>query len=299
MLSISISGVMSSLAALYAGMKFLNKASANIVDILNQRPLPYKIKKARFNHYDICFEHVGFRYKKDVEILKNVSFTAHNKQVTALIGPSGSGKSTIINLVLRFWDRTSGSIKVGGIDIKDINPDTLTDNIAVVFQDVYLMKDTVINNIKLAKPEATFEEVRKCAEIAHCHEFISKMELGYETMIGECGATLSGGEKQRISIARALLKDAPIILLDESTSSLDADNETEINKALDLLMKDKTVIVIAHRLNTITNADKIIVIDKGEIREMGTHSELLQQNGWYAAMHASQIKANDFCIHLE
>lgn len=235
-----------------------------------------------------------------MEVLKNVSFTADNKQVTALIGPSGSGKSTVINLVLRFWDRTSGSITVGGIDIKDIDPDTLTENIAAVFQDVYLMRDTIINNIKLAKPKATFEEIKKCAEIAHCHDFISKMELGYETVIGEGGATLSGGEKQRISIARALLKDAPIILLDESTSSLDADNETEINKALGLLMKDKTVIVIAHRLNTIINADKIIVLDKGgKIKEMGTHSELLQQNGWYAAMHASQIKATDFCIHLE
>ena len=185
---------------------------------------------------------------------------------------------------------------MGGVDIKKISPDVLTKYMAIVFQEVYLLNDTIMNNIRIGRPEATDEEVYEAAKAARCHEFITKMEKGYETVIGEGGSTLSGGEKQRISIARALLKDAPIVLLDETTSNLDADNEKDIQRAFDRLMKEKTVLVIAHRLNTIRNADNILVLEKGVIKEEGTHEQLLAEQGWYYGICQEQEKAKDWKI---
>lgn len=296
LMSTAISGIMGTLASLYTGMKFLNKASANIISVLDEKPLPYRTSKPHFDNYGITLDNVFFQYTDNVPVLKNVSFKSPAGTTTALIGPSGSGKSTIASLISRFWDTTQGEIRIGNQNIKDIDPDALTENISVVFQDVYLLNDTVYNNIRLGKADASCEEIVEAAKAANCHNFIMKMEKGYDTVIGEGGSTLSGGEKQRISIARALVKDAPIVLLDESTSSLDADNEAEINEGLDILMKNKTVIVIAHRLNTITQADNIIVLDHGVIREAGNHEALLKQDGWYAHIYAEQQRAKKWNV---
>lgn len=210
-------------------------------------------------------------------MLHHISFTAPEGSVTALIGPSGSGKSTVANLIARFWDVSSGVITIGGRDIRELEPDRLLQSISAVFQENTLLSDTILNNIRVGKPDATMEEVIVAAKAACCHDFISKLPDGYNTVLAEGGASLSGGEKQRIAIARAILKNAPILLLDESTASLDADNEDRINRALDHLMKGKTVFVIAHRLNTIQNADQIILLNNGNIEEIGTHLELLKR----------------------
>lgn len=296
MVSISISNMMSSLGSLYPQMNYLNKAAENILAVKNEKPLPFKKERADFTNCAIQFENVGFRYTDDVEVLKGISFTARPGTTTALIGPSGSGKTTIISLVSRFWDVTTGKITIDGQDIRNISPDALASQISVVFQDVYLLNDTIANNIRIGKQNASMEEIHSAAKSAQCHEFIMALPEGYNTVVGEGGSTLSGGEKQRISIARALIKDAPIVLLDESTSSLDADNEFEINKALDMLMKNKTVIVIAHRLNTIKNANNILVLDDGSIRERGSHNELIAQGGWYAQMMDEQEKARNWTV---
>lgn len=216
--------------------------------------------------------------------------------MTALIGPSGSGKTTVVSLLGRFWDTKRGEITVGGYDIKKIAPDELLKHMSVVFQEVYLLSDTVLNNIRIGKPDATREEIIRAAKAACCHEFIEKMEHGYDTVINEGGASLSGGEKQRISIARAFLRDAPIILLDETTSNLDADNEKEIECALERLTKEKTVLVIAHRLGTIKKADCILVLKQGEIKEAGNHDSLVAQNGWYRAMYEEQCRAGSWKV---
>ncbi|MFZ7133158.1 MAG: ABC transporter ATP-binding protein [Eubacteriales bacterium] len=297
LLSISISSTMSSLSSLYPQVRSLTKASENMLSILSEEPFPYKKDRADFYRYNLSFDNVSFQYTDNVDVLKNISFTADNSTTTALIGPSGSGKTTIVSLISRFWDVSSGSITIDGEDIRQFAPDALTEHMAVVFQDVYLLNDTVLNNIMVGKTDATKEEVITAAKEAHCHNFITEMENGYDTMIGEGGSTLSGGEKQRISIARALLKDAPIVLLDETTSSLDADNETEIQHAFDRLMKNKTVLVIAHRLGTIVNAHNILVLDKGEIIESGNHKTLLEKKGWYAQMFEEQKKAQEWTVH--
>lgn len=296
MLSISISSMMTGLSALYPQIKFLTRAAGNILSILEEKPFSYEKEHKEFKSHDIKFEAVSFRYTDKVDVLKHVSYEAKEGTTTALIGPSGSGKTTITSLISRFWDVTAGRITIGGEDIRKFAPDALTEQMAVVFQDVYLFNDTVFSNIKVGKPDATKEEVIEAAKAARCHNFIMKMEKGYDTMIGESGSTLSGGEKQRISIARALLKDAPIVLLDETTSSLDADNEQEIQHAFNRLMKGKTVLVIAHRLNTIINADNILVLNKGEIREQGNHASLLSQNGWYTKVYEEQQKAKSWTL---
>ena len=291
MLSISLSSMLMAIGAIYPEIRYFNKATENIISVFNEKPLIYKKENLNNSSGNIVFHNVTFGYEKDVDVLKSISFETKPKRMTALVGPSGSGKTTIISLIARFWDVSRGEITMGGEDIKNISPDGLTQQMAVVFQDVYLLNDTVMNNIKIGKPDATIEEIIEVAKMAQCHEFISEMENGYDTIIGEGGSTLSGGEKQRISIARAMIKNAPILLLDESTSSLDADNEKEINHAIDMLMKERTVIVIAHRLNTIRNADSILVLDKGEILEQGTHKSLVKQGGWYAHMIEEQDKA--------
>ena len=214
--------------------------------------------------------------------MKGVSFVAKQGEVTALVGPSGSGKSTASKLAARFWDADSGTITLGGVDVKTVEPETLFKNYAIVFQDVMLFDETVMENIRLGRGDATDEEVMAAARAAQCEEFIQRLPQGYQTNIGENGSALSGGERQRISIARALLKNAPIVLLDEATASMDAESETLIQDALSVLLKDKTVMVIAHRMRTVANADKIVVLDNGKVSEMGTPAALMKKGGLYA-----------------
>lgn len=296
MIGVSLSSMMATLGSLYPELKYLGKAAENILQTRQEAPLPYREEAAQLSFFDVIFSHVDFAYEMGVPVLRDVSFSVKPGTTTALVGPSGSGKTTIISLISRFWDVSKGSVTIGGCDIREQSPDALAEKMAIVFQDVYLLHDTIANNIRVGKPGARIEEIIAAAKAAQCHEFISALPDGYETMVGEGGNTLSGGEKQRISIARALIKNAPIVLLDETTSSLDADNEKEIHKALDALMKDKTVIVIAHRLNTIIGADQILVLDEGIICERGNHKELLAQNGWYARMISEQTKAREWSI---
>ena len=220
--------------------------------------------------------------------MKGVSFVAKQGEVTALVGPSGSGKSTASKLAARFWDADSGTITLGGVDVKTVEPETLFKNYAIVFQDVMLFDETVMENIRLGRGDATDEEVIAAAKAAQCEEFIQRLPQGYQTNIGENGSALSGGERQRISIARALLKNAPIVLLDEATASMDAESETLVQDALSVLLKDKTVMVIAHRMRTVANADKIVVLDDGKVSETGTPEELLQKGGLYAHLVSLQ-----------
>ena len=238
-------------------------------------------KDIPLNNFDVEFKNVGFGYDKR-EILHNISFSCKENTMTALVGRSGSGKSTIVNLLARFWDADSGSITIGGIDIKDLTIDSLYKNISMVFQKVYLFNDTIYNNIVFGKKGSTREDVINACKKARCHDFIMSLENGYETELGEGGNTLSGGEKQRISIARAILKDAPIILLDEATASIDPENEAYIQEAISELVKNKTLIVIAHKLSSIKFANQILIINDGNISEKGTHEELLALNGEYA-----------------
>ena len=248
------------------------------------------------NGYDITFENVGFAYNSGETVLKDVTFTAKQGEVTALIGPSGGGKSTAAKLAARFWDVERGRITVGGIDVSTVDPEKLLTAFSIVFQDVTLFNNTVMENIRIGRKDATDAQVMAAAKAAMCEEFIEKLPHGYQTMIGENGSTLSGGERQRISIARALLKDAPIILLDEATASLDAENETEIQQAISRLVKDKTVLIIAHRMRTVENADKIVVLSGGTIAETGTPGELMKQNGAFARMVKLQTKSQRWTL---
>ncbi len=241
------------------------------------------------NGYDIEFKNVDFSYESGKQVLRKVSFTAKQGEITALVGPSGSGKSTAAKLAARFWDIQSGEIKLGGEDISKIEPETLLKSYSVVFQDVVLFNTSVMDNIRIGKRDATDEEVMKAAQLAQCDEFVSKMPMRYKTIIGENGETLSGGERQRISIARALLKDAPIVLLDEATASLDVENETKIQAGISALVRDKTVLIIAHRMRTVANADKIVVLDNGFVAEKGSPKELKLQNGIFARMINRQL----------
>ena len=244
--------------------------------------------------YDIEFSNVGFSYESGENVLNDVSFVAKQGEVTALIGPSGGGKTTVSRLASRFWDINQGIITVGGMDISQIDPETLMSLYSIVFQDVTLFNNTVMENIRIGKMDATDEEVIAAAKLAHCDEFAEKLADGWNTMIGENGSELSGGERQRISIARAFLKDAPIILLDEATASLDVDNETMIQESLSRLIKDKTVMIIAHRMRTVADADKIVVLKDGMVAESGSPEALEKQGGIYANMVKTQLLARDW-----
>ena len=239
--------------------------------------------------YDIVFDHVGFKYSDDTDVLKDVSFTAKQGEVTALIGPSGGGKTTISRLAARFWDVTEGKITLGGEDISKIDPETLLSDYSIVFQDVTLFNNSIKENIRIGREGASDEDIRRAAQLANCEEFIDKLPDGYDTFIGENGSELSGGERQRISIARAFLKDAPIILLDEATASLDAENETVIQEALSRLITDKTVLIIAHRMRTIANADHIVVLKDGIVAEEGAPADLMQKDSIYKHMTEQQM----------
>ncbi len=238
--------------------------------------------------YDIVFDHVGFSYESGEAVLRDVSFTAKQGEVTALIGPSGGGKSTAAKLAARFWDVQQGRITLGGVNVADVDPETLLSAYAIVFQDVTLFDNTVMENIRIGRKDATDEEVLRAAHEAQCDEFVSRLPEGYATRIGENGSQLSGGERQRISIARALLKDAPVILLDEATASLDAENETHIQEALSRLVQDKTVLIIAHRMRTVAGADRLVLLKDGVVAEQGTPAELEARGGGYARMRALQ-----------
>lgn len=257
--------------------------------------LSHKVQKGKTEltnkGYDIEFSHVGFAYDSGETVLKDVSFTAKQGEVTALIGPSGGGKTTVSRLASRFWDAQKGRITVGGMDIQNVDPETLMSLYSIVFQDVTLFNNSIMENIRIGRQDATDEEVIAAAKLAHCDEFAEKMPNGWNTMIGENGSELSGGERQKISIARAFLKDAPIILLDEATASLDVDNETVIQESLSKLIRNKTVMIIAHRMRTVAEADKIVVLKDGVVAEIGMPKELEEKGGIYQHMAAVQMQA--------
>ena len=273
-----------------AALGLMDVAMEQVEALDNTPRMDFNGKEISVKNTDITLSDVSFSYDKS-ETLQHISFRIPAKSFTAIVGPSGSGKSTLCHLISRFWDVNHGSIKLGGIDIRDYTLDSLLANISMVFQNVYLFQDSVINNIRFGKPDATMEEVEAAAKAACCHDFIMSLPNGYETIIGEGGSTLSGGERQRISIARAILKNAPVIILDEATSSIDPENERQLQMAIEALTKEKTVIMIAHRLKTIRGADQIIVLDKGKIVQTGTHKELLAQSGIYSDFIAIRQKA--------
>ena len=262
---------------------FVSQVSADRMNGLFDTPIAEGTETFCPKGHDIVFDHVDFAYDKEA-VLQDVSFTAREGEITALVGPSGSGKSTCARLAARLWDVTGGSIRVGGVDIATVDPEMLLSDYSMVFQEVVLFDDTVMENIRLGKRGASDAEVIAAAKAANCQEFVSKLPQGYQTPIGENGAKLSGGERQRISIARALLKDAPIVLLDEATASLDVENETKVQEALSRLLTGKTVLVIAHRMRTVAAADHIVVLKEGKVAQQGTPKELMAQGGLYRRM---------------
>ncbi len=272
-----------------------NRSAARIDELKMEKPLPEPVEGIRPKGTDITFQNVSFSYGNQ-EVLHHISLKFPEKSITALVGPSGSGKSTITRLTARFWDTSSGIITLGGVPLGQIKSETLLSHISMVFQDVYLFHDTIEANIRMGRSDATMTEVIAAAKTAACHDFITALPNGYQTIVGEGGSTLSGGEKQRISIARALLKNAPIVLLDEATASLDPENEVLIQQAISALVAEKTVIVIAHRLQSVCNADQIIVLENGTVKEVGMHEQLISQKGLYARLWEEQSRAGSWKI---
>ena len=279
------------------GMNLLNEVVLRIYEIIDQKELAIKNSEEEIKGHDLEFNNVSFSYGNE-EVLKNISFCAKQGEVTALVGYSGAGKSTIGTLIPRFYDPSEGSIKIGGVNIKNIPINVLMDNIAFVFQDSDLITDTVFNNVAMAKTGSTKEDVIKACKKARCHDFIEKLPNGYNTVLGK-GTYLSGGEKQRIAVARAILKDAPILVLDEATSFADSENEYLMQEALSELVKDKTVIMIAHRLNTIEHANQILVISDGKIAERGKHEDLILADGIYKRLFDIYKKTNIWQMDIE
>ncbi len=274
----------------YAEFRYLEQAGERIVQLLREPVM--RGERQPPENQDIELKQVTFGYY-DQPILRDVSVSMPAGSFTALVGPSGSGKSTLLRLVARFYDPEQGRVTMGGEDVRAMDPEALLRKVSMVFQDVYLFQDTIAGNIRFGRSDATREEIEEAARLACCHDFILKLPNGYDTMVGEGGSTLSGGEKQRISIARAILKNAPIILLDEATASLDPENEAEIQKAIDRLVRGRTLIVVAHRLKTVQHADQIVVLDHGRIAELGGHDELLSLNGLYARLWQRQHGAGE------
>lgn len=281
-----LSGCLQNLSAVYSTLLVVERMKS-----IEEQKIQHGREDAAYRGYDIVFDRVGFSYKEGEPVLREVSFTARQGQVTALVGPSGGGKSTSAKLAARFWDIDKGTITIGGCDISKIEPETLLKSFAIVFQDVVLFNNTIMENIRLGRKGASDEEVLAAARAAQCEEFISRLPEGYQTRIGENGSTLSGGERQRLSIARALLKDAPIILMDEATASLDVENETLVQEAISNLVKDKTVLIIAHRMRTVAGADQIVVLKDGCVAEQGTPEKLLENNGIYRHMTELQNRS--------
>ena len=286
-----LEGALQNLAAVIS-----TKPNINRMNEILDKPIQTGSNRLTNQGYDIVFDHVGFAYNTGETVLKDVSFTAKQGEVTALVGPSGGGKTTVSRLAARFWDIGKGKITVGGIDISEIEPETLLSLYSIVFQDVTLFNNTVIENIRIGRKDATDEEVIAAAKLANCDEFVVKLPDGYSSMIGENGCELSGGERQRISIARAFLKNAPIILLDEATASLDVENETLIQTALSTLIKDKTTLVIAHRMRTVSGADKVVVLSGGLVAEQGTPETLMNTGTIYPHMVKLQTLSRDWGI---
>ena len=275
----------------------MDSAFKRIKSILEMKPIETDNPVQTPKSFEVEFNHVNFTYDgQDIKTINDVSFYIPNRTMAAIVGHSGCGKTTLTRLMMRYADIQQGTIKIGGVDIKNIEPDVLMKYISVVFQDVYLFDDTILNNIKMANPNATDKEVEAAVNSAHCHEFISRLPDGYDTKVGDIGGSLSGGERQRISIARAILKNAPIVILDEPTAALDTESEVAVQEAIDKLVKDKTVIVIAHRLSTIAGADNILVVDNGEIIETGKHDELVAKKGKYFNMWSAQQRVKEWHI---
>lgn len=292
-LNIALCNIIRAFAAQYGEFRYMRLALSKLVKVYKLQPMVYDMEDLDVKEGRIAFQDVSFAYEDEL-VLRDVTFESTPGTVTALIGPSGAGKTTIMSLIARFFDVKSGKITIDGVDIKKVHPDALLSHIAMVFQEAYLLNDTVLNNLKVGSETATHDEIIEACKRANCYDFIMDMPDGFETIVGEGGATLSGGEKQRIAIARALLKDAKIILLDEATASLDADNEYEVRQAIKALTQDKTVIVIAHRLHTITDADQIIVMNKGQIEEKASHESLMFKRGHYYQMIQSLENAREW-----
>ena len=278
-------------------MNVITEGVTRVDEVLNEKPLPEPVQGKLPTSYDIKFHDVSFSYEAEGrKILDKISFIARQGEITALVGPSGAGKSTIAELIPRFWDVTDGGIAIGGVDVRDMTVHDLMEQVSFVFQESFLFSDTISNNIALGKPGATKEQVEQAACAARCHDFIMALPEGYQTNIGDGGVYLSGGEQQRISIARAILKDAPILILDEASAYADAENEHEMQIALRSLIQHKTVIMIAHRLTTIRNANQILVVDQGQIKEKGSHNELLEKHGLYADMWSTEEYSSSWTI---
>ena len=292
------------LTFLASNTREIDEGVSRLDAIFEEKPVPEPVIPQSPHKHDIRFEHVSFSYENTkettrTEALKDISFTAHAGEITALVGPSGSGKSTIANLIPRFWDVTQGAIKIGGINIREIATGQLMDRVSFVFQDSFLFFDTLYENIRVGKPDATEEEVHAAARAAQCDEFIGRLPQGYQTLIGEGGVYLSGGEEQRVSVARAILKNSPILVLDEATAFADPENEYKMQLALQELIKDKTVIIIAHRLSSIISANQIIVLKEGEIVQKGVHAELSRKEGVYNKMWDAYTDAFQWTLNTE
>ena len=292
------------LTFLASNTREIDEGVSRLDAIFEEKPVPEPVIPQSPHKHDIRFEHVSFSYENTkettrTEALKDISFTAHAGEITALVGPSGSGKSTIANLIPRFWDVTQGAIKIGGINIREIATEQLMDRVSFVFQDSFLFFDTLYENIRVGKPDATEEEVHAAARAAQCDEFIGRLPQGYQTLIGEGGVYLSGGEEQRVSVARAILKNSPILVLDEATAFADPENEYKMQLALQELIKDKTVIIIAHRLSSIISANQIIVLKEGEIVQKGVHAELSRKERVYKKMWDAYTDAFQWTLKTE
>ena len=284
-LSLFISQLMGNLFIDLTSYKNLMISKKSMDNLAAEKEDNYSDIEFKPNNYDIEFENVSFSYVKDQPVLENISFKAKHGEITAIVGDSGSGKSTILNLISKFYEAEAGDIKIGGINTKNINGEKVLKNVSMVYQDVFLFNDSIKNNIRFAKPQASDEEIVGACKASNCHDFISKLEKGYDTFTGENGNRLSGGEKQRISIGRAILKDSPILLLDEATASLDIENELYVKEAIsNLVSKNKTIIMIAHNLSVVKNADKILVVSNGKIIEEGNHEKLIKKGGKYYSM---------------